>query len=105
MNVKYCDLCGQPIKDGEVWKMYLAEPEKKQELKGFFDYFGQEQSYYDTIERIRKSTKEICHACKEIVDKIFEYRKENLHKLTEECHHLLNLPPFEKKPKTKKKNK
>jgi len=52
-------------------------------------------AYERYIAQLQRDVKDICPSCKFIYDKIFEYRLQNMSKLTEECEHLFNLPANE----------
>jgi len=82
MQVNYCDLCGQPIKDGESWVLYLSPP----------TILNQAQYYDELIKTIKKNSKEICLRCKDIFDKIFELRLQRLSELTEEINNAYHMP-------------
>lgn len=97
MNVNYCDLCGNPIKQEQIWILYVLEPINAN-VK--FDYL-------ECVKEIENKKKEICSNCKYLFDKIFEYRLDRMNKLTEECQELFNLSTnkntYKKNAKKKKK--
>lgn len=97
MDVHFCDLCSQPMKDGMSYILYVASPqtmsetlETKEDITHYIDKVGREQ-------------KEICPTCKKLFDRIFFHRLEGMAALTEECYDLFNLPPYEPKKKKGKK--
>ena len=100
MQIIYCDLCGQPIKDGELWSMYLT----KQELEPPTD-MNDVNEYYKRLDKITKEMKEICPSCKYVFDKLFELRLQNLNALSNELLGIYKLDTYEDKSKTKDKKK
>lgn len=90
MLVTYCDLCGQPIKDNESYRLYVAEPVYKNQQN------DEEQSYYGYLDKVQKNTKEICPTCKKIIDEIFKLRLENISKIVQYITDVYNLPSKDK---------
>ena len=101
MEIHYCDLCSNPMKDGQSWILYIASPESMNEALENRD----DVSRY--IHKVEREQKEICPACKHLFDRIFFHRLQGMAALTEECIEMFNLPPYEKKialkPEDKKK--
>jgi hypothetical protein len=110
MEVCYCDLCLHPIKPGEGTVLF-----KKKETYSSYNYNQQggkitaEEAYSAMVEKVAKGIKMICPVCDEIINKIFEYRMQNLNKITNEMLGIIKLPtkesPFEKKVKANRKKK
>ena len=99
MEVTYCDLCANPIKDGQSWILYIASPENlHQALESRDDV----DKY---INKVKSEQKEICPTCKHLFDRIFFHRLEGMAALTEECYELFNIPPYVKKEDKNKKGK
>lgn len=94
MQVTYCDLCGCPLKEGTYYMLYVANPHVS------YDMHSNAQQYYNQIE---KETKCICPTCRELFNRIFEYRLEGMIKLTEECAAMFNIEVKDKHPKKKEK--
>jgi hypothetical protein len=101
VQIIYCDLCGQPLKESTdkypgYYILYLSPSGSK-------DTFDSSSEYLNYLKRIEKDVKEICPHCKDIIDKIFELRLENLGKLAEDIletySHPARIPPHEKKKK------
>ncbi len=101
MRVDYCDLCGVPLKGDNYHVLYFSNANDN------IDKYETTQEYYAYLNRLQKEIKTICPTCKEIIDKIFELRLENLDKLTQELLGIYVLPskqnPKERKPKNGKK--
>jgi hypothetical protein len=95
MHVTYCDLCSQPLKDGNLCMLYIAEPRN-------INY--EKLDYYSYLNNIEKSAKEICPSCKHIFDRMFELRLHRLCELAEEINLTYNLPS-KKNPKERKNEK
>lgn len=72
-----CDVCGMPIKEGDYWTLSMVGNKQKNQI-----YTAQD--YYDTMGRLIKEIKDICPACKLIIDEIFRLRRDNLYLLSEE---------------------
>lgn len=91
MEVHYCDLCSNPMKDGQSWILYTASPQALKET------LSTQEEVLNYVSRVNSEQKEICPACKHLFDRIFFHRLEGMATLTEECVELFNLPPYEKK--------
>ena len=87
MQVQYCDLCGVPLKEKDYYSIYISYANIDSKFSSY-----NEQTYYDYLKKVEKDVKQICPRCKELLDKIFEYRLEGMYKLTEECFDLFGLP-------------
>jgi hypothetical protein len=97
--VNYCDLCGVPLKGKDYYTIYSAYANN--DVSGI-SY--NEQAYLDYIKKLQKEIKEICPRCKELTDRMFEYRLEGMYKLTEQCYELFGLPE-KKNPKERDNGK
>lgn len=94
MEIHYCDLCSCPLKENEIYYLYIAN--EKEILNSYNDYKNIFDSNFTTNSKYNYSTnsksnnnyyplaKEICLNCKTIIDKIFELRLEKISELTEE---------------------
>ena len=71
MQVNYCDLCNQPLKENDYYVLFVSTPKIYLSGKDYFDY----------MEKVRKETKEICPTCKLVFDEIFKLRLQNLSQL------------------------
>jgi hypothetical protein len=99
MNVNYCDLCGQPMKNGNFYALYLAPPNvHTPDRSDYQDTNDFRQAYLQYLETVAKETKEVCPTCKHIFDKMFELRLVGLSELSTELHRIYNLPS-KKNPK------
>jgi len=96
MLVNYCDLCNIPLKENDYFRLYISNSKETK--------FDNITDYYKYLDKVQKEVKEICPTCKYIIDKIFEYRAEELYKLTEDCKHLFGLPTI-LNPKERKNEK
>jgi hypothetical protein len=96
MNVQYCDICLLPIKDEEIFQLYLSQPRPGN--------FINIEEYKQYLEKVEKEVKDICPTCKHIIDRIFELRLRRLSELTEEIILTFNLPS-KKNPVERKKGK
>ena len=101
MEIHYCDLCANPMKDGQSWILYTASPEATKES------LDSKEDVMNYVGKVQSEQKEICPTCKHLFDRIFFHRLEGMAGLTEECYELFNLPPYEKKalPKPEDKKK
>jgi protein-arginine kinase activator protein McsA len=99
MEIHYCDLCANPMKDGQSWILYIANPESMNQV------LDSKEEVTKYISKVQSEQKEICPTCKHLFDRIFFHRLEGMAALTEECYNLFNLPPYDKKylPKEDKK--
>lgn len=95
MQINYCDLCGQPLKENNYYMLYVTTPATTS--------LSSAHEYEDTIKSIQKDIKEICPTCKHIFDSIFELRLKKLCELTEEINKNYQLPAKNKKNDKKKK--
>ena len=89
MFVVYCDLCLEPLKNNRCYSLYITsvnsvEPVQHDNIE---DYY---KDYDERMREVAKEMKVICPDCKKLFDKIFEYRKQNLAQLTQECEDLYN---------------
>lgn len=96
MKVDYCDLCGLPVKEQDVWLLYLSSPANSEQ---------QHSDYYALMNKIGKEVKELCPKCKEIFDRIFQLRVERLAELTAEIVNIYKTPCAEKKERKHGKEK
>ena len=71
MQVDYCDLCNQPLKENQYWLLFVSSPNDRITNQNYFEY----------MEKVKKGTKEICPTCKLIYDEIFRLRLKNLSQL------------------------
>jgi protein-arginine kinase activator protein McsA len=99
MEVHYCDLCSNPLKDGQSFMLFVSEPTDLKSGEDIHDY----------IHKVQAEQKEICPTCYHLFKKIFEHRLEGMADLTEECYTMFGLPYIEKhikklKGKNVKKN-
>jgi hypothetical protein len=99
MEIKYCDLCGIPLKEKDYYTIYSAYANND-----ISRFLNNERAYYEYIKNLQKGIKEICPRCKELMDRIFEYRLEGMYKLTEQCYELFGLPE-KKNPKERDNGK
>jgi hypothetical protein len=85
MNVSYCDLCGQPMKDSNYYILYVRNPGVKvPDVSDFENQSDYHHAYYRYIMSVQKETKEICPTCKHVFDKMFELRLQRLSELADE---------------------
>jgi hypothetical protein len=96
MQVNYCDLCGEPLKDNNFFMLYITRPEKTN-----FEEIGNMMNY---LQNVQREVKEVCPTCKHIFDKIFELRLSKLSELRDEIDEIYNLPSL-RNPKERKNGK
>jgi hypothetical protein len=96
MNVTYCDLCGNILKDENSATLYVSEAKSRD--------FQDTEAYYDYIKKVREESKQICPTCLRIFKKIFELRLQRLSELTEEINLIYNLKSI-KNPKERRRGK
>jgi ABC-type multidrug transport system ATPase subunit len=82
MQVSYCDVCGNVIKNGSkvfyiVTREMIKEDEK--EFKDAMEYLREYNKQYDRLEM-----KEICEHCKKVYDYFFKMRKEEVKEILED---------------------
>jgi len=66
MDVQYCDICLNPIKEGTLYQLYLSKPRP--------DALNSAEEYNKYLLEVKKEVKDICPTCKHIIDRIFELR-------------------------------
>jgi hypothetical protein len=93
MQVNYCDLCGQPLKERIYFTLYVKDPSVKST--------NDEDAYWEMVAKIQRDVKVICPSCKHVFDQIFELRLKRLCELTEEINSMYNLKS-KKNPKERK---
>ena len=84
-----------PLKEKNYFSLYISEPRNQN--------FNDMNEYMEHLQKIQKEVKIICPSCKEIFDKIFKLRLENLSDLTNELTNTYNLPSKEKNNEREKK--
>jgi hypothetical protein len=95
MQVNYCDLCNQPLKDDDYFMFYISEAKSAKSTNL--------AEYCDCIDKVKKEFREVCPTCKHIFDKMFELRLLRLSELTEEINLNYNLPSKKKSNEKKQK--
>jgi len=111
MKVFYCDLCGQPLKDNEIFSLSIITPTEVPHPQYEENIQGQNvitnaKEYYDYMDKVDRETKEICLPCKKLFDLIFQLRLQNLMMISNELLGIYNLPSLlELKDKNDKKKK
>jgi hypothetical protein len=88
-----------PIKDNDYYALSLQYCKDVTKLEDSND-----DEYMEYIRKAQKNVKQICPTCREIIEKILEYRMENLSKLSNALLGIWKLPPKEN-PNDKKKTK
>lgn len=83
--VHYCDLCGVPLKNKDYFRLYVANVGELE--KNYNTY----EDYYHYFQRAQNAVKDICPTCKEITDRIFELRFQNLFQLSNELMGMYKL--------------
>jgi len=85
VQINYCDLCGQPLKENNYFMFYISESKNAQatNLKEYCEY----------IDKVKSEFREVCPTCKHIFDKMFELRLLRLAELTDEINLNYHLSP------------
>jgi hypothetical protein len=92
MQINYCDLCNLPLKNNDYYHFYITESQKEKSS------YNNLEDYYSYLNMVKQEIKDICPKCKEVIDRIFELRMENLSRLSEE---LLGIYKLQLKPNPK----
>jgi len=95
MEVHYCDLCSNPLKDGQSFILFVSEPTDLKSGEDIHDY----------IHKVQAEQKEICPTCKHLFDRIFYHRLEGMAALTQECVDLFGIPYLKKLEDKRKPDK
>lgn len=81
MQLSICDVCGIPIKPNDK-KYAMSEQEMTEDNAQYtdiLDYMQSQQRKYGKIQ-----VKEVCQTCKQIYDRFFQLRKDEITKLNKE---------------------
>jgi hypothetical protein len=86
MTIHYCDLCSAPLKD-EYFLLYLTSVK---EVKNMHELTS--SNYQQALNQMQQKCKEICPNCKDVYDRLFELRLENVSELACELVKMFALP-------------
>jgi hypothetical protein len=89
MNICYCDLCGQPIKNGTGH--VLVRQSKKELDEADHNSFNQQFDWLAYFKKVESSKKEICDTCNLVLTRMFELRMQNLKHMDETLLGYLNI--------------
>lgn len=97
MEIHYCDLCDCPLKENDFYILGFINQKDNNYSTNYY------QDSNNNIDKLAKTLKEICPKRKEIIDRIFELRVNNLNQLTQELLGIYELPSNNKRNKHEKK--
>ena len=101
-KVNYCDFCGVPLKESKYYVLHIVSATD-------VPHYDNIEEYYQQVAKVEKEVKELCSTCKEVIEQIFNLRKERIGELADEIMGLYQKPtknpPHNDKRKDKKKKK
>jgi hypothetical protein len=92
MQVSYCDLCGNVMKNKKNFLVIITEE----------DFQITQDPYHRQLPK--KSTKEVCDSCVNLINKVFEYKKDHITKIQSWIDEVYAIPSKKVPKKRGKKN-